>query len=389
MKNIIVLGSSGSVGLQTLDIAYAMRDSINVIGLSCASKIETLKNQIEKFKPRAVCINGAENRQALVKWIGQNNYKTEVLEGQEGLEELVSLDGADMIVCAVVGSAGFRPLLKAIKLGKHIALANKEALVMGGTAIMELAQKYNATIIPVDSEHSAIFQCLHGQQKRCVNKLLLTASGGPFYKYDGDFSAITPAQALAHPTWKMGPKITVDSATLMNKGLELIEASLLFDIVPTDIEIVIHPQSIVHSMVEFVDSCVLAQLSNADMTLPIQYALTYPDRLKSTVKRLKLPDIKTLEFFKPDFVKFPCLNLAIQCVNYGGVMPTVMSAADESAVYAFLKGQVLFTDIVKIIEETVDSYSRSNRIDIENMQAAYIWALDFAQKAAIKRSKKL
>ncbi|MDR2709422.1 MAG: 1-deoxy-D-xylulose-5-phosphate reductoisomerase [Elusimicrobiota bacterium] len=381
MKNIVVLGSSGSIGVQTLDVAVNMKNYINVLGLSVNSNIEILKTQIKKFKPEAVCVNSSQALESLKLWIKKQKLKTKIFLGDDGLESLVSLKKIDTIVCAITGHAALNPILKAIAAQKNIALANKEALVIAGKIIMDLAEKNSSKIIPVDSEHSAIFQCCAGQKKSQIKKILLTASGGPFYKYKKDFSKITVAQALDHPTWKMGKKITIDSATLMNKGLEAIEACVLFDLPIDKIEIVIHPQSIIHSMVEFVDGCVLAQLSNPDMRLPIQYALTYPERIKSNIKQLNLTEISKLEFFKPNFEKFPCLAIAINAAKKGGLWPAIMSIANEAAVNAFLNGKILFTDIAKIISKTLLNFKGQSKIvDIKNLLKVEQWTKNYAQR---------
>ena len=361
MKKIILLGSTGSIGVQTLDIVSKMKNAVAVEGLSARSNIVLFKKQIKKFKPKAVCVENIKDAELLKK-----QFKNLIVySGQDGLEKLAVLPKADTVVSAVVGSVGLKPVLAAIKAKKNIAIANKEALVTAGSQIMSLAKKNGVKILPVDSEHSAILQCLIGEKKEQVKKILLTASGGPFYKYGGDFSKITVEQALNHPTWKMGKKITIDSATLMNKGLEAIEASVLFDIPIDKIEIVIHPQSIIHSMVEYVDGSVIAQMSNPDMKLPIQYALTYPDRNYSGIKPLNLAQISKLEFYPPDFTKFPCLKLAYMAAKKGGTMPAVMSAANEAAVAAFLNKEIKFTDIAKIVAKTMKAHKvkKTNKIN--------------------------
>ncbi|MDR2191969.1 MAG: 1-deoxy-D-xylulose-5-phosphate reductoisomerase [Endomicrobium sp.] len=378
MKKIILLGSTGSVGVQTLDIASKMKNDVCVVGLSARLNISLLKRQIKKFKPKAVCLENASDAANLQKWLCENKIKTEVYSGKDGLEKLAVLPEADTVVSAIVGSAGLNPVLKAIEAKKNISIANKEALVTAGAHIMSLAEKNGVKILPVDSEHSAIFQCLIGEKKERIKKILLTASGGPFYNYKGDFSKITVEQALNHPTWKMGKKITVDSATLMNKGLEAIEASVLFDIAIDKIEIVIHPQSIIHSMVEYVDGSVIAQMSNPDMKLPIQYALTYPDRNISGVKPLNLTQVSKLEFYEPDFAKFPCLKLAYAAAKRGFTMPAVMSAANEAAVAAFLNKEIKFTDISKIVEKTMKAHKTKKTNKFED----YIEASDWAKKRA-------
>ncbi|MDR2860834.1 MAG: 1-deoxy-D-xylulose-5-phosphate reductoisomerase [Elusimicrobiota bacterium] len=379
MKRIIVLGSSGSIGVQTLDIADKMKKTVSVEGLSVNSNIELLKKQIKQFNPKAVCVQCLTAADALKKWIKSNKLKIKVFEGNAGLEKLVSMKGADTIVSAVVGAAGLKPVIKAIESGKNIALANKEALVMAGSAIMALAKKKGVSILPVDSEHSAIFQCCTGEKMTKIKRILLTASGGPFYRYDKDFSKITVEQALAHPTWKMGKKITIDSATLMNKGLEAIEASVLFGIAIDKIEIVIHPQSIVHSMVEYIDGSVIAQLSNPDMRLPIQYALTYPERTNSNIESLDLTKAGKLEFYKPKFNKFPCLKIALDAAKKGRAVPAVMSAANEKAVEAFLSKKILFTDIAKIISKTISAFNANTKCSIDDIVLADTWARSYAE----------
>jgi 1-deoxy-D-xylulose-5-phosphate reductoisomerase len=293
----------------------------------------------------------------------------------------------DIVLAAVVGSVGLKSIIAAIKAKKNVALANKESLVMAGDYIMKLAAKNNVSVLPVDSEHSAIFQCCAGEKKNQIKKIILTASGGPFYKYNGDFSKITVEHALAHPTWKMGKKITIDSATLMNKGLEAIEASILFGVPIDKIEIVIHPQSIVHSMVEYVDGSVITQLSNPDMKLPIQYALTYPERLKSNIKFLSLTDIGRLEFYKPDFDKFPCLKLAYLAAKKGGALPTVMNASNEIAVKNFLDKKIKFTDIAKIVDKTMKAHKVSNNMLVEDFFEADSWARVYAHNLIEKEFK--
>jgi 1-deoxy-D-xylulose-5-phosphate reductoisomerase len=361
MKKIAVLGSSGSIGIQALDLASKMKGLISIEVLSVKSNIDLLKEQIKEFKPKAVCIESIESLDSLKIWIKSKKLKTKVFFGSEGLEKLVSLKSVNMVLMAIVGSTALKPLIAAIKAGKDIALANKEALVMAGKEIMALAAKYKVSILPVDSEHCAIFQCCLGEKKSLIKKILLTASGGPFYRYDKDFSKITVEQALAHPTWKMGKKITIDCATLINKGLEAIEASILFDIPIDKIEILVHPQSIVHSMVEYIDGSIIAQMSNPDMRLPIQYALTYPHRKNSNIVSLDFAKVSKLDFFKPDFEKFPCLKLALDAAKKGATLPAIMNSANEIAVGAFLNKQILFTDIAQIISKTMYSAKKMSK----------------------------
>ncbi|AKL97654.1 1-deoxy-D-xylulose-5-phosphate reductoisomerase [Endomicrobium proavitum] len=388
MKKIIVLGSSGSIGTQTLDIAANMKDSISIAGLSVHSNIELLKKQIIKFKPTAVCVGELFGAQKLQAWLKEKNLKTKVFFGHEGLNKLVAIYEADTVVVAIVGAAGLDCTIKAIKAKKNIAVANKETLVVAGREIMKLAVKNKVSVLPVDSEHSAIFQCLNCGKKSEVKRILLTASGGPFYKYNKDFSKITVEDALAHPTWKMGKKITIDSATLMNKGLEAIEASVLFDVPIDKIEIVIHPQSIVHSMVEFADGSVIAQLSNPDMRLPIQYALTYPDRKKTEVKALDLAQTGKLEFLKPNFKKFPCLNIAYKAAKKGLTYPAALNGANEEAVAAFLDKKIKFTDIAKIVEKTVNAHKPAKKVSIDACIAANAWARVYSRNLIHKGKNK-
>jgi 1-deoxy-D-xylulose-5-phosphate reductoisomerase len=390
MRKIIILGSSGSIGIQTVDIAYKMRSSISVEGLSVCSNIDILKKQIIQLKPKAVCIeDSGEKAQSLRNWIKSKKLKIRVFSGKEGLDSLVSECKADIVVAAIVGSVGLSSIIKAIKSKKNIAIANKEALVVAGQEIMRIAKQNNVSILPVDSEHSAIFQCCEGKSKSQIKNIILTASGGPFYKYNKSFDKIKAKQALKHPTWNMGKKITIDSATLMNKGLEAIEASVLFDIPIDRIKIVIHPQSIVHSMVEYIDGSIIAQLSLPDMRLPIQYALTYPDRkISCSGKNLDLTEIGELEFFKPDFKKFPCLTLAYNAAKIGKSMPAVLNAANEVAVKMFLNGQILFTDISKTVSNTMQAHKLIKNPNIDDLTNADIWARSFAEKYIYSRLTK-
>jgi 1-deoxy-D-xylulose-5-phosphate reductoisomerase len=380
MKKITILGSSGSIGGQILDVVSKTKGYVCVEGLAVGSNIELLKSQIKKFKPKAVSVESPLDAQNLEKWSKANNIKIAVYSGSEGLEKLAIMPSVDMVFAAIVGSVGLQSIVAAIKAKKDVAIANKESLVMAGRYIMDIAASNGASILPIDSEHSAVFQCCNGERKSQIKKILLTASGGPFYRYDKDFSKITVKQALDHPIWKMGKKITIDSATLMNKGLEAIEASVLFGVPIEKVEIVIHPQSIVHSMVEYIDGSVIAQLSNHDMRLPIQYALTYPERLPSNIKPLNLFEVEKLEFYKPDFNKFPCLTIAYYSAKMGRTVPAVMSAADEMAVSAFLNKKIKFTDIAKIVEKTVKSHKISKNISLDAFFEADLWARQYAQK---------
>ncbi|GAB1401582.1 1-deoxy-D-xylulose-5-phosphate reductoisomerase [Elusimicrobiota bacterium] len=356
MKNISILGSSGSIGVQSLNFISKNKSEFKVCGLSVNSNLKLLKKQIKQFKPSVVSVGNNHDAENLSLWCKENKCNTKVYHGIEGLIKVATIKEVNTVLFSVVGSIGLEPLLKAIEAGKNIAIANKESLVMAGPIIMKKAKEKNVKILPVDSEHSAIFQCIGEEKKESVKKIILTASGGPFYKSNQKLSTITVEDALAHPTWQMGKKITIDSATLMNKGLEAIEASVLFGIPIEKIEIVIHPQSIVHSMVEFNDGCVMAQLSNPDMTLPIQYALSYPERKKCFIKPLDLTQTQKLEFYKPDFKKFECLKIAYDCAKTGWTMPAVMNASNEIAVGYFLDKKISFSDISTIVKSITSKH---------------------------------
>ncbi len=384
MKNISILGSTGSIGTQALDFIAKTKNEFKVCGLAAGTNIELVKKQIVKFKPSMVSVSNKEDSEIIQKWCNNKKYKTKVFFGKEGLIKIATIKEVETVLSSVVGAVGLEPLLAAIDSGKNVALANKESLVMAGSIIMERAKEKNVAILPVDSEHSAIFQCIGKENKKSIKRLLITASGGPFYKSNKNFSDITVEDALAHPTWKMGRKITIDSATLMNKGLEAIEASVLFGVPMDKIDILIHPQSIVHSMVEFNDGCVMAQLSNPDMTLPIQYALSYPDRKNCYIKRLDLAQVAKLEFFYPDFKKFQCLNIAYNCAKIGGTMPAVMSAANEVAVRYFLDGKIKFNMIPKIVETVIKKHKAVKTKDINKIVEADKRARIAAESAILK-----
>jgi len=352
-KKIVVLGSTGSIGTSCLDVIRSFKDKFEVIGLGAGKNIDLLIKQIEEFRPRFVTIIN----EVLAKELRQrlpSSYDIEIKHSKEGYMELASLDEADLIVSAIVGSVGLIPTLSALNAGKDVALANKESLVIAGHLVTKAAKKTGAKILPVDSEHCAIFQCLQGQDKSALKRLILTASGGPFRDSSLDkFKEITPDQAIKHPNWKMGRKISVDSATLMNKGLEIIEARWLFDVDVDKIDVVIHPQSIIHSMVEFVDGSILAQLGITDMRIPIAYALSWPERLELDLPQLDLVSCSPLTFEAPNFEKFPCLRLAYEAVKIGGSMPCILSASNEVAVEAFLSNRIRFDQIPKVIEEVL------------------------------------
>lgn len=355
MKQIVILGSTGSIGTSALDVIARLGSSYSVLGLSANNNTDLFLKQIHAFHPRFAAVLNPESYEKIKDQIpaGTRLLPPEI----DSLCFMASLPSANLVVNGVVGAVGFQPLVAAIKASKTIALANKEPMVMAGKTLMQECERWQAAILPVDSEPSAIFQCLAGMADTHnyakisgnISRVFLTASGGPFAKRKGALSTVTPAEALNHPRWKMGKKITVDSATLMNKGFESIEIMNLFNLPEEKVQIVIHPQSIIHSAVEFNDGAILAQLGEPDMRVPIQYAITYPHRLPGPVKKLNLFDLAKLEFFEPDFDRFPCLELALAAARQGGIYPAVLSAADEMAVEAFLKEEIKFTDISKLI----------------------------------------
>lgn len=347
MKNIVVLGSTGSIGVAALDVIKGLGAGYRVLGLSTHSNAELLLSQARRFRPRWVSVF---DEQAALSLRGKLPRGTALLApGVESLMEMAAHPDTNLVVSGLSGGVGFGPLVAAVKAGKTIALANKEPLVMAGRTLMAECRRWNSTILPVDSEASAVFQSLDRANASRISRVLLTASGGPFLNYKGKLDKVTPAQALRHPRWKMGPKITVDSATLMNKGFEAIEISEFFGLPLNKIRIVIHPQSVVHSAVEYSDGAVLAQLSVPDMRLPIQYAITYPERRPSPVNPLGFGDLR-LDFAKPDFKRFPCLELALEAARAGGTAPAALSGADEAAVQAFLEGRTGFTGIARVVE---------------------------------------
>lgn len=365
MKHIAILGSTGSIGTQTLEVVRE-NDDITVLALSAGSNIILLEEQIREFNPLLVAVWEEEKAKELAENI--KDLDTKVVFGMEGLLELAVLEGVEILVTAIVGMIGIRPTVAAIKAGKHIALANKETLVTAGHIIMPLAKEYNVSILPVDSEHSAIFQCLNGESKKSVSKLIITASGGPFRgKNTSDLEKVTRLDALKHPNWAMGQKITIDSATLVNKGLEVMEARWLFDVELEDIEVVVQPQSIIHSMVEFCDGGIMAQLGTPDMKLPIQYALYYPERRALSGQRLDFKTLKEITFEQPDLNTFKGLSLAIEAARLGGSMPTVFNAANELAVAKFLKEEIRFLDIYQIIEEAMNAHEIIENPTIEEI----------------------
>lgn len=383
-RRVVILGSTGSIGVNALSVVDRLGGSCRVVALSTHGNTGRLWEQIKRYQPEAVSVWEEEDaRKIRAKNIKVHGKPLLVLSGLEGLMELAEWPSANIVLSAVVGAVGLRPLLKALRAGKKVALANKEALIMAGELVMAEAQRWNATLLPVDSEHSAIFQCLQGSHPGEVKRLILTASGGPFYRYKGDLSKVTVKQALNHPTWKMGKKITIDSATLMNKGIETIEAAILFGLPIARVEVVIHPQSIVHSLVDYVDGAMIAQLSWPDMCLPIQYALTYPARAPGNLPSLDLAKAKNLEFYKPDFRRFPCLTLAREAAHQGGTWPTALNAADEVAVHAFLDGAIRFTDIAKIIEKTLSRHKGAKHPTLETILETDAWARRTAKEMVL------
>lgn len=355
MKDIIILGSTGSIGCQALDIVREYKDDLRVVGLAVLKNIDLLEKQIREFKPLVVCVYDEEKALELKDKV--KDLDVEVLTGMDGLIKLSSYEKGDILLTAIVGMIGIRPTIAGIESGKDIALANKETLVCAGHIIMNLAKEKGVSILPVDSEHSAIFQSLRGNDKSQVNKIILTASGGPFRGYTKEMlKDVKLADALKHPNWSMGKKITVDSSTMVNKGLEVIEARWLFDTDFDNIEVVIQPQSVIHSMVEYDDGAVIAQLGTPDMKLPIQYAFFYPDRKFLKGDRLNFYELKSIDFYKPDMEVFSGIKLAYKAGKTGGTMPTVFNAANEFAVAEFIDEKIKYTDIVEMIEYAMDNH---------------------------------
>lgn len=379
MKKISILGSTGSIGVQTLDVVRSTGD-FQVMALTTNRNIDLLKKQIEEFKPLLAVVMDEEKAEELKKIMGETS--TVIKSGMDGLVEAATLPEAETIVVSVVGNIGIKPTYEAIMAKKEIALATKEVLVSGGSLIKNAAKKMGVSILPIDSEHSAIFQSLQGNSMNKINKILLTASGGPFRgKKREDLINVTAKDALKHPNWSMGAKITIDSSTMMNKGLEVIEAKWLFDVDVEDIEVVVHPQSIIHSAVEYEDGAVMAQLGVPDMKVPISYALTYPKRVKNNFEKLDITKVAMLTFEKPDMETFKCLGLAFKAIKIGGTMPAVLNAANEIAVDAFLKGSIKFLDIAEIIEKTMDAYTIIiNDYTIDELLEADKWGRAYASQ---------
>ena len=377
MKSIVILGSTGSIGTNTLDIVERFPDQFRVVGLTAGNNDEMLAEQIRRFRPQAV----AMSTEAAAVRLRQRctGLRTEILSGPDGLAKVASLSEAELVVSAIVGGAGLMPTLAAIRCRKHIALANKEPMVMAGQLMQEEARRAGVRIFPVDSEHSAIFQSLEGHRIEDVRRLILTASGGALWDLPKEaLHDVTPERALQHPNWKMGAKITIDSATLMNKGLEVVEARWLFDIPESRIDVLIHRESIIHSLVEYEDRSMISQLGLPDMRTPISYAMRYPDRLPLDLPSLDLAEIGTLTFCKPDHDRFPCLRLGYESLRIGGTMPAAMNAANEIAVDAFLNGGIRFTDISDIIQSTMQAHTPTPVVSVEAALEADRWAREKA-----------
>ncbi len=371
-KRVVILGSTGSIGESALKVARDIPDRMEVVGLAAGRSAQALLAQAAEFRPRAVALHDTAELESIR---GRLPTGTDCHGGPEGLIRLATLPEADLVLISIVGTAGLAPALAAIKAGKALAVASKEILVMAGEEVTREAARHNVPILPVDSEHNAIFQCLTGEPTRHIRRLILTASGGPFRQTPAaDLNKVVPAQALKHPTWTMGRKITIDSATLFNKGLEMIEARWLFGVPMSQVEVVVHPQSIVHSLVEFVDGSQLAQLSHSDMCFPIQYAVTYPERLANRLRPLNLAEVGSLTFEAPDPEKFPALRLAREAGTVGGTLPAVLNAANEIAVPAFLEGRILFPSIWHIVEAVMKRHSTVEHPSLDAILKADAWA---------------
>lgn len=383
MKNISILGSTGSIGCNTLDVVALFPERFRVLGLSACENIERLEGQIRRFRPAMVSLNNGKAATLLKERCG--DLGVEILSGVEGLIRVSTLPEVDVVVSAIAGSAGLIPTLSAVKAGKTVALANKETMVMAGEIVTREAEEKGARILPVDSEHSAIFQVMECGRREDLHKIILTASGGPFLnKSYEDRKRVTVEDALKHPNWNMGAKVTIDSATLMNKGLEVIEAKWLFDVSINQIEVLIHPQSIIHSMVEFRDGSVLSQMGIPDMRIPIAYALSYPERLDLVMQRLDLAKTGMLTFENPDMKKFPCLSYAYDAMKTGGSMPAVMNSSNEVAVAAFLHGRIGFLDIERIVGDTMSGHTVKGVSNIEDVLMADSWAREEAERLVRK-----
>ncbi len=374
MKRLAVLGSTGSIGRNVLDVVRQFPEKFQIVGLAAGRNLRLLVEQIRYFRPTVVSVQDGDLAGELAQMLSSANH-VRIVTGIEGAKEVAAATQADLVVSAMVGAVGLEPTLTAIRQGIAVALANKETLVTAGALVMEAARHHRVPIIPIDSEHSAIFQAIQGNQTKDIRRLWLTASGGPFLrKTRQELASVTAAQALKHPNWSMGSKITIDSATLMNKGLEVIEASVLFQLPPQRIEVHVHPQSIIHSLVEYIDGSVIAQLGIPDMRVPISYALAYPERLPLNLPPLDLFQVGQLNFEPPDLERFPCLRLAYEALEAGGDMPAVLNAANEVAVAAFLQGAISFPDIARTISQVMAAHAVQPLASLEQVLAADRWA---------------
>lgn len=378
VKKLSILGSTGSIGRNALKVIDSLNDAFDVVYLTANTNYELLIEQALKYRPQAVNIVDSKHAKEIETQLKKENI--EVLVGRDGLLEISKRKNTDLVLNALVGTAGMEPTLNALKIGNNVALSNKESLVMAGHLVKKIQHESGANIYPVDSEHSAIWQCLQGEQKDDVNKLILTGSGGPFRTRNiTTFSEITPAEALKHPNWNMGNKITIDSATMMNKGLEIIEAYWLFDFIPDNIAVVIHPQSIIHSMIELKDGSVKAQLGIPDMKIPIQYALTYPRHIKTDWERLDLIKLNEMTFEAPNYERFPSIKLAFESLKKLGTTPAVLNVVNEYAVYRFLKNDIKFTDIPKIVEKACGEHNWIESPDLTDLKNLIAWSKDFVK----------
>jgi 1-deoxy-D-xylulose-5-phosphate reductoisomerase len=382
MKQIAILGSTGSIGCNTLRVVDALEGGFGVAALGAGANVELLAEQVEQYRPRVVSVSDEESEEKLLYELKRRGApRPEIGVGVDGLCEVATCDGVEIVIGAVVGALGLLPTYRALELGRRVALANKETLVVAGELMTRAAEKSGAELLPVDSEHNALHQCLRGERRGEVKRLILTASGGPFRNSPKEeIENATPAQALRHPTWRMGAKITIDSATMMNKGLEVIEARWLFNASADEIDILVHPQSVAHSMIELVDGSIIAQLGVTDMRHAIQYALTYPERRPAELPPLDLTMLGKLEFFAPDTDKFPCVALAYDALRRGGTMPAVLNAANEVAVAAFLDEKIKFGDIPRLIRAACEAHTPQPASSLDTVLAADRWARDWVER---------
>jgi len=380
-KTISILGSTGSIGVSTLEVVRQFPQRFRVLGLAAGRNVQLVARQVREFRPRLVAVLTADYAAELARILNGNSEPPIIASGVEGYRRVAALAEVDLVVSAIVGAAGLLPTVAAIEAGKKIALANKETLVIGGELVTALAAERQVEILPVDSEHSAIFQALQGNHRQSLRRILLTASGGPFFRLESrELAQVTPAAALKHPNWSMGAKVTIDSATLMNKGLEVIEAHWLFGVPVEQVSVHIHPESIVHSMVEYVDGSVIAQLGLPDMKTPIAYALSHPERLPLAAPALDLLQLGRLSFYPPDPAKFPCLRLALEACAVGGTMPAVLNAANEQAVAAFLGEQLEFPGIPRVVERVMEKHQVRKADRLEHILEADRWAREQARR---------